>query len=147
MYRTRDSGSDIVIADFGMYVSSCCREWLSSSPYGSVRSIFILLTSSCIPWPEVSATSLRRFSTERDTGNLWISGPPGKSLSHRFCHMTLTVPSVSSPTCCFAVMLHSDLRIRRSLFAKRWQLKLNFIIDIGQTFPKKVLTLHTPFSL
>lgn len=40
--------------------------------------------NSYIRWLEVLVTSLRKFLAERGMENLWISGQPGRPLSHPF---------------------------------------------------------------
>ena len=81
LYRTNDSESDIVIADFGMFVSGSSALGMPLISLGhSALSISTPPRNSCIRWREVSVTSPPRSSTERGMANPWISGQPGASL-------------------------------------------------------------------
>ena len=61
LYRTKETDSDIVIADFGMYVHRSCYSYFHS-PSVIVQSIFTPLKSNCIPSPEAWLTSHLKFS-------------------------------------------------------------------------------------
>lgn len=77
LYRTKESGSDIVIADFGMRVASL-RFTQRTNTHPAVRNICTPPKNSSTHSQGVSDTLLPKSSINKDTERLWISGRQGE---------------------------------------------------------------------
>lgn len=80
LFRTKDPSSDIVIADFGMWVSYLLTGMLGDRSHSRIYAVpntSKLLGSRSRPSQGVSGMLLQRYSTIRGTASPLISGPLG----------------------------------------------------------------------
>jgi hypothetical protein len=121
LYRTKDADSDIVIADFGMFVVFLCFSQMAfTSTLITAQNTCTPMTNNCTRWPAVSVMLPQKYSTNKATAKLWICGLSGNATSHVSNRMFFATHYRlgSSHMCYSAVTCRSEQKIPRTTFVK-----------------------------